>query len=144
MEWEFAARGADPDHKARYPWGDRISHPYANYRATPFYPYDESKGGLSEKVARTEHTPYLPVGSLPGHGYENEFHEMIGNAEEIVMTGFHTGSAHIQVVMKGGSWATDAKACAIPSRRTWDPYGSGFRVLLPTISQPQARNNLHD
>lgn len=142
-EWEFAARGGDPEHRYRYPWGDRISHGLANYRATAFFTFDDSDGGISEAVAQTVFAPLSPVGSFPGHGYKNKFHDLIGNAGEMVMTGFPgesvdpaEGSAEIRIAVKGGSWASNAEECSINVHKKGHSYGRGFRVLLPSTREP--------
>ncbi|MEX2608242.1 MAG: SUMF1/EgtB/PvdO family nonheme iron enzyme [Kiritimatiellia bacterium] len=143
-EWEFAARGGDPEHRFRYPWGDRISHRLANYRATAFYAFDDSDGGISIDIAQTHFTPLSPVGSFPGHGLDNKFQDLIGNAAEIVMIGFRNApvelsaaQAEIRSVNKGGSWASDASECTIDSHKQGYSYGQGFRVLLPSSTESQ-------
>lgn len=136
LEWERVARGADPDHVARFPWGNTISHDRANYLATDFYAYDFSSGGLHPLMAG-QVRPIANVKAFPPHGFENRFYGLVGNVAEIVWDrrGKKTGSSSRPIRFKGGSWATTARFCVIDASL---PYGKsivrdhGFRVVLPS------------
>jgi formylglycine-generating enzyme required for sulfatase activity len=137
-EWEFAARGADPEHRFRYPWGNRISHRLANYRSTPFFDYDDSDNGLSDVVAQSANSPFAPAGTFPAHGYQNAFHDLIGNVGELVMQGFYdppreaeAAPMDLRFVSKGGFWHSNAAQCRIDSQHSEGSLSIGFRVALP-------------
>jgi tetratricopeptide (TPR) repeat protein len=123
-EWEYAARGGLDGKK--YPWGDAISHDYANYEGT----------GGRDRWANTS-----PVGSFPANGYE--LYDMAGNVWEWCSDWYDTyssseaynptgpGSGTYRVV-RGGSWGYGPNdlRCAGRARDvpddSWD--GGGFRV----------------
>lgn len=141
-EWERLARGADPDHTARFPWGDSLSHDLANYLASDFHAFDLSSGGLHPDVAG-QHPPITPVKTFPPHGFENRFYGLAGNVAEIVWDRreWEDGTDATEAKRprrpmryKGGSWAMTADACTI--RTSWSLdlntiKNHGFRVVLP-------------
>ena len=64
VEWEYAARGGLSG--KRYPWGDRITHDYANYR---------DRDGVDQWGLGTS-----PVGEFPANNYG--LFDMVGNVWE--------------------------------------------------------------
>ncbi|MEX2608240.1 MAG: formylglycine-generating enzyme family protein [Kiritimatiellia bacterium] len=146
-EWEYVARGCDPAHMARYPWGDTISHDQANYLATDFYAFDRSTGGLHPQVAGQD-PPISSVKTFPSQGYENRFYDLVGNAVEIVWDRrewepqkdqIETELPRSPMLYKGGSWAATADDCTIRSSLPLDLNrfrNHGFRVVLPLENTP--------
>ncbi|MCH8525887.1 MAG: formylglycine-generating enzyme family protein [Kiritimatiellae bacterium] len=140
-EWEYVARGADPEHDTRYPWGDTISHDLANYLASDFFTYDLSDGGL-HPVYAGNNPPIAPVKAFPPHGFENRFYGLVGNVSELVWErreDFQYNAEGIRrrrnpVQSRGGNWASLAENLCIqaPPSSRWDTFiYQGFRVVLP-------------
>lgn len=75
VEWEYAARGGRRNRM--FPWGNKISHRYANYYSTG----TTSSYNVSEKGA---HPTYRGLTSTVGSFYPNGYglYDMVGNVEE--------------------------------------------------------------
>jgi len=147
-EWEYAARNADPEHRHRFPWGDTLSHEQANYLASNFVDYDHSDGGVHPAYAG-QTPPLAPVKAFPPHGFQNRFHQLIGNLPETVWNRkewIAQGAADLEMIpdpdstlyqtlSKGGGWANHASESGItglpPNRSSY----RGFLVVLPGKAQ---------
>ncbi len=148
-EWEYAARGGIPNN--RFPWGDTISHSWANYysywsEGKPYYPYDlnPTQGWHHAWIDGIE--PYTsPVGSFPATGYGlfdmagnvvewcNDWYlgSYYGSSPQTNPTGPETGSCP---VLRGGCWSSKTNYCRVSSRGNNDPVDRdnaiGFRIVL--------------
>lgn len=93
-EWEYAARA---DTTSAYPWGDTVTHEYANYGA------DNCCAGLAEGADQWVNT--APVGSFP----ENKFGllDMQGNVREWVQDCWHENYQGAPI--NGSVWQGDQK-----------------------------------
>ncbi len=140
-EWEWAARGADPDHADRFPWGDTISHQHANYLASDFYAFDHSTGGIHPDFAG-HNPPVAPVNAFPPHGFENRFYGLVGNVSETVwertvefpQDDRRATRRRNPLRPRGGDWASRAAGLTLQAAA----YGGeafskprGFRLVLP-------------
>jgi len=145
VEWEYAARGGLAG--KRFPWGDTISHTYANYWACPACsPYDVNPTEGFHPAWYDGVRPYTAVvGSFPANGYG--LYDMTGNVFELCNdfysdsyyassptdnpTGPTTGWGY---VLRGGGWGQPAYNCRIAKRYGYWPMhrgsGIGFRVVL--------------
>ncbi|MEX2608237.1 MAG: SUMF1/EgtB/PvdO family nonheme iron enzyme [Kiritimatiellia bacterium] len=151
-EWERVARGADPTHTARYPWGNTITHDHANYLASDFFVFDRSTGGVHSAVAGQD-PPVTCVKAFPPHGFEGRFYGLTGNVAELVWDrrewmditeGEENKPPRRPMLYKGGSWATTADACTIQSDSGLDlntVRNHGFRLVLPSRRN---KNVLHE
>ena len=119
-EWEYAARGGLEG--KLYPWGDLITHDYANYyydQAVNRYHEDYDEGGY----------PYTsPVGSFAANDYG--LYDMAGNVFE-----WCNDSDGGRRVLRGGSWLTYGYYdCRVAFRYNYSPdYRNdfnGFRLAL--------------
>jgi len=141
-EWEYAARGG-VDGK-RYPWGNTITHEYANYGA--------EQGGAGAQGGRDHWDFTAPAGSFPPNGWG--VFDMIGNAAEWTEDWYNAGyyavsppadphgpSSGKQHVYRGGSWADPPKEASSSYRLSLDQDNGGnflgFRCALDSI--PPAR-----
>jgi formylglycine-generating enzyme required for sulfatase activity len=146
-EWEYAARGGVAGR--RFPWGNTISHGYANYNAATDYPYDESYPAGYHPDYDSGGYPYTsPVGSFPVQGAGH--YDMIGNVWEWCWDWY--GATYYQTcldqgtvanprgpasgssrVLRGGNWYIDALLCRLARRHTSAPDNAvnslGFRLV---------------
>jgi formylglycine-generating enzyme required for sulfatase activity len=144
-EWEYAARGGHSGR--RFPWGDTISHDWANYCSSNGDPYDLSApAGFHPNYATSVEYPFTaPVGSFADVGYC--LCDMVGNVPEWCNdrydcdyyqnsptdspTGPVTGEYR---VLRGGDWWSPAKHCRLAKRDWRAPEDqrskAGFRVVL--------------
>ncbi len=112
-EWEKAARGGL--NGKRFPWGDTISHSYANYASCLVYEYDVNTARGYHPGYDSGAYPYTsPVGSFSPNGYG--VYDMTGNAWEWCWDGFPsyygTGAqtdpqgaiSGLGRFLRGGSW----------------------------------------
>ncbi len=142
-EWEYAARGGLSG--KRFPWGDTISHPQANYNSTS-YSYDVSLTSGFHPYFNDGTEPYTsPVGSFAPNGYG--IHDMAGNVREWCNDWYSytyysispqtnpTGPAAGHCVIRGGWWKDSASFCRVASRftsgvsRGYVNSEMGFRVV---------------
>jgi len=147
-EWEKAARGGTPGR--RFPWGDLITHLFANYSAVASY-YDPSPyGSLTPHHNFDEGgSPYTsPVGIFEFGRSPYGLSDMAGNVAEwcwdryngggynpaptMDPTGPSSGSSRIY---RGGSWAYWGYQCRVSNYDVASPNTSGnvlgFRTVLP-------------
>ena len=115
-EWEYAARGGLEG--KLYPWGDAITHDYANY-------YDN---GYHEDYDEGGHPYTSPVGSFAANDYG--LYDMAGNVFEWCNDSYGGGFR----VQRGGSWLYSADYCRVAYRDYDFPDGRyyyyGFRLAL--------------
>lgn len=142
-EWEKAARGGAQG--LRYPWGNTISHPQANYLSDSNYAYDTSATrGYHPSFAAGGYPYTSPAGSFSPDGYG--LYDMAGsvlewcwdwygdtyysNAPASDPRGPASGSVR---VLRGGSWNADAFLCRVAHRNRSHPTGRyttiGFRAV---------------
>jgi formylglycine-generating enzyme required for sulfatase activity len=142
-EWEYAARGGLSG--KRFPWGDTISHPFANYYSNSSDTYDTSPTRGFHPTFVTEGYPYSSPG---GYFAPNSYglYDMAGNMWEWCWDwyGPYGGSAQRDPrgptsgwvrVFRGGSWWGYARDCRVSSRIDGWPSNAynedGFRSVLP-------------
>jgi len=133
-QWEYAARGGLQSN--RFPWGDRIDHSKASYRAWGANcEYDDGPDGgeYHPKGPETGSTPYTtPVDFFPANDYG--LHDMSGNLWEWNYD-WHPSYVGSRRVLRGGSWAYRAYYCRVASRFNLSPRYAhsyiGFRAVLP-------------
>ena len=126
-EWEYAARGGLVG--KRYPWGNEISHDYANYKGTD---------------GKDKWDKCSPVGSFAANGYG--LYDMAGNVYEWCQERFgsdyynnsptknppgpDTGEYRVS---RGGSWNSNAYYLRVAYRNDYLPtsgvYFIGFRCV---------------
>jgi len=150
-EWEFAARG-----------GQQVSHQELEERLFPRKLENGAEGPLSDwavyqpKTGGSGFTARLmPIGSKRPNPVG--LHDVIGNAAEMILEPFHlvrgSGRAHGATggfVVKGGNYIEGEDALLSGMRREYpffDPNGAprrnettGFRVVIATLSAPNARS----
>lgn len=134
-EWEYAARGGLAG--KQYPWGDRITHDYANYSGMGGKdPWDNPKDKWDNQTA--------PVRSFESNGYG--LYDMAGNVLEWCADWYNSdyyGSSPAKnpkgpdsspngwLVLRGGSWLGDTKALRVSRRSHRSPMSAdsnyGFR-----------------
>lgn len=132
-EWEYACRA---DTRTAFSFGDHIDSQLVNFHGK----YPMPRGTKSACRERT-----VPVKSLPANPWG--LHEMHGNVMEWcqewrgeyphdrVMNSEWNGPANgTHRIVRGGSWASDAKDCRCAARRARSPSGPrnrhiGFRLL---------------
>jgi len=145
-EWEYAARGGVSG--KRFPWGDDISHNYANYTSQGglYIHYDKSSGLWNNPHPIWGSVlPYTsPVDTFVMNGYG--LYSMIGNVWEWCHdwysstyysrspntnpTGAPKGTSR---VLRGGSWDSSAPDCRVSNRFNSIPStraNCGFRISL--------------
>ncbi|MCX6872500.1 MAG: SUMF1/EgtB/PvdO family nonheme iron enzyme [Verrucomicrobia bacterium] len=146
-EWEKAARGGLSDR--RFPWGDRISHAYANYSSNGNFKYEFPKNQGYHPTYATGGTPYTsPVGSFAANGYG--LYDMAGNVWEWCWdwysASYYTSSAGSDPrgaaagsfrVLRGGAWFYYANYSRVAVRVSGYPgntdYDLGFRLVRSSI-----------
>ena len=134
-EWEYAARGGLTG--KQYPWGNRITHDYANYAGMGGKdPWDNPKDKWDSQTA--------PVRSFEPNGYG--LYDMAGNILEWCADWYDNGyygrsptknpkgpnsSPSGWMVLRGGSWLGDIKALRVSRRSHRSPTSAdnsyGFR-----------------
>jgi formylglycine-generating enzyme required for sulfatase activity len=130
-EWEMAARGGVAGR--RFPWGDTITHNFANYSSvnsnwffTNLYAYDTSP---TRGYHPTFYDPGLalftsPVGYFAANGYG--LYDMTGNVSEFCWDGY---SDPFAIVIRGGSWGDDAHYCRTANRYPPWPKNLGVNYI---------------
>lgn len=93
LEWERASRGADG---RVYPWGNHFDPTFCKMNASRRMPSQPE-----------------PVGSFPVDRSPFGVHDMAGGVREIVANPNPDGA---EVVVRGGSWAADARFCRVGTR----------------------------
>ena len=146
-EWEKAARGGGANGQ-RFPWGNTISWSQANYWAFPElaggYAYDVNPTKGYDPTFNDGVPPYTsPVGYFGANGYG--LYDMAGNVWEWCWDWYGSYSSDSQTdprgpasgsgrVLRGGSWANDARDNRVATRYGGDTssasYACGFRVVL--------------
>lgn len=153
VEWEFAARG-----------GQQVSHQELEDRLFPRKLDNGGEGPLSDwavyqpKTGGSGFTARLmPIGSKRPNPVG--LHDVIGNAAEMILEPFHlvrgSGRAHGATggfIVKGGNYVEGEDALLTGMRREYpffDPNGAprrnettGFRVVIATLSAPNARSQM--
>ena len=123
-EWEFAARGG-------------VTVPVQAFRARTFPMDGEPSRYVWHQGSRSANGTTHPVGLLQPNPLG--LHDMLGNAEEIVLEPFRVnrlGRAHGQTggfVVRGGSFRTPAAALRTAMRREVLPYWNGAPNALDTV-----------
>jgi len=143
-EWEYAARGGLAGR--RFPWGDTITHSWANYRSSSSYSYDTSPTRGDHPTWNDGVQPYTsPAGSFAYNGYG--LYDMAGNVSEWCNdwysssyyssspTSNPTGSTSgTKRVLRGGAWNILARHARVAARAHDSPgtcyVNFGFRVVL--------------
>ena len=152
-EWEKAARSGVSGR--RFPWtsADTIMQTQANYNSRTNYSYDVNLTEGYHPAYTNGGSPYTsPGGSFLPNGYG--LYDMAGNIREwcwdcysgsyygvsptINPHGPETTTGNYNRVLRGGSWASNAKSCRVADRLSYTPVNHasdfGFRTVLP-ISQ---------
>ncbi len=144
-EWEYAARGGNPDY--RFPWGDTISHSQANYYANPgSNTYDVSPTRGYHPDWYDGIYPYTSVvGSFAANGYG--LYDIAGNVVEWCNDWYHGNYYDVSPydnpigpvseshrVLRGGWWGYGATRLRVANRTPSPPShrqrGIGFRLAL--------------
>lgn len=124
-EWEYAARGGVSG--TRFPWGNTITHCYANEWSSADDIYDTSLSrGYHPSYDRGDFPYTSPAGSFAANGFG--LYDMSGNVREWCDT-----LSRSNRVLRGGCWnlrAHNARCCA---KSTCDPVlatiTDGFRSV---------------
>jgi formylglycine-generating enzyme required for sulfatase activity len=141
-EWEKASRGGLSG--KRFPWGDMISHPQANYYAIEGYSYDLSgfRNDFHPSYKFRLRAATAPVATFNENGYG--LYCMAGNVDEWCWDWYGIYDTKIQTrpqgvtsgkyrVLRGGSWNSMAFSCRSAYRvynlPTDSGSGTGFRVV---------------
>ncbi len=148
-EWEYAARGGSGGQ--RFPWGNTISHSYANYESSSDDSYDLGPTFGYHPSYQIGEYPYTsPVGSFAANGYG--LYDMIGNVMEwcwdwyelydlqyhgIEMAVDPKGPVSgLARVARGGAWNFTAKYCRVSSRLNYAPYDKALDIGFRTVLSP--------
>ena len=131
VEWEYAARGGLSGR--RFPWGNTITHSYANYNSVSTYSYDVSPTRGYHPSYSMGGNPYTsPVGAFAANGYG--LFDMSGNVWEWCFD-WYPGFVGTSRVFRGGSWDDLARHCRVAGRYDGGPAShgnsTGFRTVLP-------------
>jgi formylglycine-generating enzyme required for sulfatase activity len=150
-EWEYAARGGVQDQ--RFPWGQEISHDYANYMANNSYYYDispytndtydplyyDGSADVSQALGTS------PVGAFEAGKNGYGLYDMAGNVWEWCYE-WYPGYENQQRIRRGGCWRSTAPSCRSGNIYRLDPPHSahhvGFRTLLPYAGIASAVSSL--
>jgi len=150
-EWEYAARGGRHDPYCRFPWGDTISHNWANYYSywfggTPYFPYDLNQTSCYHPHWNDGINPFTSVvGSFRPNGYG--LYDMAGNIWEWCNDWYDESYYDISLfdnpqgptggtdrLLRGGGWYRHPNLCRVAYRNGNDPdscyYDIGFRIVL--------------
>ncbi len=133
-QWEYAARGGRQS--KRFPWGNRINHENANYRAAgELFNYDDGPEGWEyhPKGLETGSQPYTtPVDYFAPNDYG--LYDMAGNLWQWNYD-WHPSYVGSYRVLRGSSWRSHARHCRVAYRSEYIPddayFGFGFRAVLP-------------
>jgi formylglycine-generating enzyme len=141
-EWEYAARGGRKG--LRFPWGNTITHEWANYSAHPAtYAYDVNPytGSHAWFAVHAQYISQCGAGLPP-----NDFglFDMAGNVQEICWDWYGSYTAGSQTnpvgpvsgtnrVVRGGAWNVDARGARCAARAYRAPENElgtiGFRCV---------------
>ena len=140
-EWEYAARGGRQGR--RFPWGDTISHQWANYSADPTVAYDVNPtSGHHPWFAAHAQNISQPGAGLPPNGYG--LFDMVGNVQEWCWDWHGAYSAGVQTnpagpatgtnrVRRGGAWNVAPEFSHVSFRSSSPPHDGppqiGFRCV---------------
>ena len=143
-EWEYAARGGEHSPYYRYPWGDMIDDPMANYWASND-PYETGDYPWTTPVGYYDGSQ-IPAGTDMANGYG--LYDVAGNVWEWCNDWYDSNYYSVSPydnpqgpasgtarVLRGGSWGVNANICRVAYRSVYDVPGSrsnsiGFRVVL--------------
>jgi formylglycine-generating enzyme required for sulfatase activity len=147
-EWEKAARGGLSG--KRFPWGDTISHPLANFSNDGGETYQTGTTGYHPTYAYGSETYTSPVGSFSANGYGLQ--DMAGNVWEWCWDRYGTYASGVQAdprgassgssrVVRGGGWNNDAYYCRVANRHNYHPSNNsrviGFRLARSSVPKQQ-------
>jgi formylglycine-generating enzyme required for sulfatase activity len=151
-EWEKAARGGF--NGKRFPWGDTISHEWANFNNIGKEPYQSgSKGYHPDFFKQTQ--PYTsPVGSFGANAYG--LYDLAGNVLEYCWdrdgndTGERTNPKGPDLgayrIIRGGSWLNQASVARVAFRTGDNPEKPavhyGFRVAYSAKNTSRAQQTI--
>jgi len=139
VQWEYAARGGVSGH--RFPWGDTISHEYANYSGAPaYFSYDLGYEGYDTRFSTGDKPFTSPVCSFSAGKNAYGLYDMAGNVSEWCYD-WHPDWVEQARVVRGGSWGggTGADVCRVASRSYDVPNGQipsvgiGFRTVRRAV-----------
>jgi formylglycine-generating enzyme required for sulfatase activity len=160
-EWEYAARGGERTSYYRYPWGDTIAGPQANYNGSgdPYqagrYPWTTPVGFYNGELHHKDdfgwpgsQDDYQTTDGRNGYG----LYDMAGNAwdrcNDWWQENYYSSSPYenprgpatgIHRVRRGGAWSNGEAYARRASRSMQSPahtyFETGFRLTLPAADE---------
>ena len=129
MEWEYAARGGLSSKP--YPWGDEITHDYANYLGTGG---KDQWGGMGQPNPGT-----APVGSFAANGYG--LYDMAGNVSEWGAD-WYGANYYANAPLKNPK-GPDTGPYRVFRGSSWGHTPSNLRVALRLYSYPSTSSDYY-